>query len=231
MSGYMKKILLFIGVIMSIPAMLSANDINVVEGTVQDKEGNTYRTVKIGEQVWLAENLRSTEFQDGSKIKTAFIPNDDEQNLLKYGRLYDWHDVTDERNICPVGWRVASDEDWKELEKTIGISEAEVNKKGWRGDNDIAITIKESQPDTLFKKFDQSQVNKYKFFANAAGVKLSRWYLTLGMYTEFWTSSNATEKDAYNRTLAYSWWNSHKGEIRRTTISKNYMFSVRCIKN
>lgn len=216
---------------MSLPAMLSANDINVVEGTVQDVEGNTYRTVKIGEQVWLAENLRSTKFQDGSKIKTAFIPKDDEQYLQKYGRLYDWHDVADERNICPVGWRVASDEDWKELEKTIGISEAEVNKKGWRGDNDIAITIKESQPDTLFKKFDQSQVNKYKFFANAAGVKLSRWYITQGVYTEFWTSSKATKKDAYNRTLAYSWWNPHKGEIRRTTISKSYMFSVRCIKN
>ena len=113
----MKKLLLFIGVIMSIPAMLSANDINIVEGTVQDVEGNTYRTVKIGKQVWLAENLRSTKFQDGSKIKTAFIPDDNEQNLLKYGRLYDWHDVTDERNICPIGWRVASDGDWKELEK------------------------------------------------------------------------------------------------------------------
>ena len=215
---------------MSIPAMLSAKDINVVEGTVQDVEENVYRTVKIGQQVWLAENLRSTKFQDGSNIKTAFIPGDDQQNLLKYGRLYDWHDVTDERNICPIGWRVASDEDWKELEKTIGISEAEVNKIGWRGDNDIAITLKETQPDSLFKKFDQSQVNKYKFFASAAGVKLKRWYITQGMYTEFWTSSNATEKDAYNRTLAYSWWNPHKGEIRRTTISKSYMFSVRCIK-
>lgn len=216
---------------MSIPAVLSAHDINVLEGTVQDVEGNTYRTVKIGKQVWLAENLRSTKFQDGSKIKTAFIPKDDEQNLLKYGRLYDWHDATDARNICPVGCRVASDGDWKELEKTIGMSEANVNKKGWRGDNDIAITLKESQPDTLFKKFDQSQVNKYNFFARPAGVKLSRWYITQGMYSEFWTSSDATDKDAYNRTLAYSCWNLHKGEIRRTTISKNYMFSVRCIRN
>lgn len=215
---------------MSIPAILSANDINVLEGTVQDVEGNTYLTVKIGEQIWLAENLRSTKFQDGSKIKTAFIPGDDEQNLLKYGRLYDWHDVTDERNICPIGWRVASDDDWKELERTIGMSEADLHKKGWRGDNDIAIMIKESQPDTLFKKFDQSQVNKYKFFASPAGVKLSRWYITQGMYTEFWTSSDVSVKDAYNRTLAYSCWNPHKGEIRRTIISKNYMFSVRCIK-
>lgn len=216
---------------MSIPTMVSANDINVLESTVQDVEGNTYRTVQIGEQVWLAENLRSKRYQDGSKIKTAFIPDDDEENLLKYGRLYDWHDVADERNICPIGWRVASDEDWKKLEKTIGIAEADLDKKGWRGNNDIAITLKESQPDTLFKKFDPSQVNKYKFAARPAGVKLNRWYITQGMYSEFWTSSNATEKDAYNRTLAYSWWNSHKGEIRRTTISKKYMFSVRCIKN
>lgn len=125
---------------------------------------------------------------------------------------------------------MASDEDWQELERTIGMSEEDVNRKGWRGDNDIAITLKESQPDTCFKKFDQSQVNKYNFSIPAAGVKLNRWYITQGMYSELWTSSDATEKNAYNRTLAFSWWNPHKGEIRRTTISKEYMFSVRCIK-
>ena len=220
---------------MALPAMLSANDINralnKLEDTVRDVEGNSYRTVKIGKQVWLAENLRSTKFQDGSKIKTAFIPNDDEKNLLKYGRLYDWHDVTDERNICPIGWRVASDDDWKKLERTIGMSEVDLNKKGWRGDNDIANTLKEAQPDTLFRKFNQSQVNKHNFFARPAGVKLNRWYITQGMYSEFWTSSDATAKDAYIRTLAYSWWNLHKGEIRRTALSKNAMFSVRCIRN
>ena len=220
---------------MLIPAISSANAINTelnkIEDTVQDREGNKYRTVKIGKQIWLAENLRSTKFQDGSKIKTAFIPDDDEKNLLKYGRLYDWHDVTDEGNICPIGWRVASDDDWKELEKTIGMSEKDLNKKGWRGDNDIAITLKEAQPDTMFRKFDRSQVNKYNFFARASGIKWKRWYFTQGLYSEFWTSSDATAKDAYNRTLAYSWWNWHKGEIYRTTLSKDYMFAVRCIRN
>lgn len=219
---------------MLVPAISSANDINQdlykLEDTVQDMEGNTYRTVKIGHQVWLAENLRSTKFQDGSKIKTGFIPKDKEENLLKYGRLYDWHDVTDARNICPVGWRVASDADWKELEMTIGMSDADLDKTGWRGDNNIANTIKEAQPNSPFSKADQSQINKHHFFARPAGVKWNRWYIVQGMYSEFWTSSEASKKDAYNRTLAYSWWNPHKGEIYRTTLSKNYMFSVRCIK-
>jgi len=217
------------------PNMSYARDIseemNGSGSTVQDEEGNTYRTVKIGRQIWLAENLRSTRFQDGSEIRTAFIPGDDEENLLKYGRLYDWHDVTDERNICPVGWRAASDMDWKELEKAIGISEEDLDKKGWRGDDDIAITLKDSQPDSVFSNFDQSLVNKSGFSARPAGVKWSNWYITQGMYSEFWTSSNATEKEAYARTLAYSWWNTHKGEIRRTTLGKNYMFSVRCVRD
>jgi len=96
----MKILILAIGVIMAIPAISSAGDINrelsKLEGMVQDMQGSTYRTVTIGNQVWLAENLRATKFQDGSNIKTAFIPKDDDTNLLKYGRLYDWHDVADE---------------------------------------------------------------------------------------------------------------------------------------
>lgn len=201
-----------------------------LQGTVQDIDGNTYRTVKIGDQTWLADNLRTMTFQDGSKVSTGFIPNDDESNFLKYGRLYDWHDVADKRNICPEGWRVASDDDWKTLESAIGISESQLNKEGWRGENNIAITLKAQQKSTFLNRFDHSQVNKYNFSATPAGVKLGGWYITQGMYTEFWTSSKATEKKAYARTLAYAWWNSHKGEIRRTRLKNSYMLSVRCVK-
>jgi len=111
------------------------------------------------------------------------------------------------------------------------MSEEDIDKTGWRGDNDIAITLKEAQPDKMFKKFDQSQVNKYNFFARAAGVKWGSWYITQGWYSEFWTSTATSEEDAHNRTLAYLWWNTHKGEIYRSSLSKNYMFSVRCVKN
>jgi len=218
---------------MTISSTASANahlSLYQLPDTVQDVEGNTYRTVTIGKQTWLAENLRTRKFQDGTPVKTGGIPKDDEANLLKYGRLYDWQDVADKRNLCPAGWRVASDDDWQQLEKTIGMAEAELNNTGWRGANNLAHTLKETQIDGLFNKINQSEVNKYQFYARPAGIKWRNWYITQGWYSEFWTSSEETDTKAVNRTLAFQWWNMHKGEIYRSSLSKDYMFSVRCVK-
>ena len=202
---------------------------NIV-GAFTDAEGNHYKTVKLGKLEWFAENLRATKFQDGSPVDSGFIPKDDEKNLLKYGRLYHWQDVNNERKLCPPGWLIATDADWQDMERAIGVAESELAQEGWRGSNDIAISLKAEQPNTLFKKFDQAKVNQFQFGATPAGVKIGSWYITQGMYTEFWTSTSATDKEAYARTLAYSWWNSNKGEIRRAKLNKDYMFSVRCVK-
>ncbi|MBM7036758.1 fibrobacter succinogenes major paralogous domain-containing protein [Vibrio ulleungensis] len=199
--------------------------------TVQDGEGNHYRTVQIGGQTWLAENLRVTKFQDGSDVRSGAIVKDDQDNLLKYGRLYNWHDVADERGLCPAGWRVATDDDWKQLERTIGMPEHDLDKMGWRGkEQDLGFQLKEAQDDGLFKRFDRSLLNKHHFSARPAGVKWNGFYITQGAYTEFWVATSVTENKALIRTLAYSWWNAHKGEIRRATSTKDYMFSVRCVK-
>ena len=219
---------------MSMSTLSVANDVNVelnkLPDTVQDAEGNTYRTVQIGEQIWLAENLRATQFQDGTTVATGAIPKDKPENLLKYGRLYNWQDVADSRNICPVGWRVATDEDWQQLEKTIGMAEAELDNTGWRGQNGIGHTLKEVQAEGPFNKIDQSLVNKHQFFARAAGVKWRSWYITQGWYTEFWTASETSSEKAINRTLAHQWWNMQKGKNYRSSLSKDYLFSVRCVK-
>ncbi|WP_391486702.1 fibrobacter succinogenes major paralogous domain-containing protein [Alteromonas macleodii] len=188
----------------SAPASMNTSNLEFdgSQNTFQDVEGNRYKTVKIGKLEWFAENLRATQFQDGSPVDSGFIPKDDEKNLLKYGRLYHWQDVNDERKLCPYGWRIATDADWQEMERAIGVAQSELAK-----------------------------VNQFQFGATAAGVKIGNWYITQGMYTEFWTSTSATDKEAYARTLAYSWWNSHKGEIRRAKLNKDYMFSVRCVRD
>ena len=159
----MKKLIFGVGISMLITMNSSANNSSQLSNTqqaaqsfeqnsaqslIQDIEGNVYRTVKIGDRVWLAENLRSTKFQDGTPVNTGFVPDDNDKNLSSYGRLYHWNDVSNSRNICPAGWRVASDEDWKSLETAIGIVESDLDKEGWRGEKDVAITLKAAQPTT-----------------------------------------------------------------------------------
>jgi uncharacterized protein (TIGR02145 family) len=100
-----------------------------VFGTVTDIDGNVYKTVVIGRQEWMAENLKTTRFNDGTPIPLATNPNSwitfsplfgwykNDENLYKntYGALYNWFAV-DTLNICPQGWHVPSDSEWKELE-------------------------------------------------------------------------------------------------------------------
>ena len=128
--------------------------IEVESESLTDIDGNVYRTVKIGNQVWMAENLRVTRYRDGTKIllatshedwksdryKSAYcFYNDDATNGALYGALYNWFALTDARKIAPKGWHVPTDDEWKELERTLGMGEDEVNRTGgqrYRGSNE-----------------------------------------------------------------------------------------------
>ena len=116
-------------------------------GTVTDIDGNTYQTVKIGDQWWMAENLKVTCYRNGDAIPNitdgttwaslstgAYCEyNNDINNVATYGRLYNWYAVTDSRNIAPAGWHVPSDAEWKQLEMYLGMSQSEADATGWRG--------------------------------------------------------------------------------------------------
>ncbi len=96
---------------------------------VTDIDGNEYITVIIGNQEWMAENLRVTRYNNGDDIPTGLsniewanisegasaIYNNDENMLEAYGKLYNWFAVDDSRDLCPVGWSVPSDADWLQL--------------------------------------------------------------------------------------------------------------------
>ena len=118
------------------------NDV-VYSDTITDIDGNTYKTVIIGEQEWTTSNLRTTRYKDGSEIDTglsnyrwsiategAYVifnhehPNafgiDSEEEMADiYGKLYNWYAVADERGLCPEGWRTPSHDDWTQLEQAV----------------------------------------------------------------------------------------------------------------
>jgi uncharacterized protein (TIGR02145 family) len=125
-------------------------------GTVTDIDGNVYKTVKIGDQWWMAENLKVTHYRNGATIPNitdsaswnnltteAFCNyNNDENNVATYGRLYNWFAVNDLRNIAPEGWHVASLAEWQTLVyhhlgpiETAGIKMREASTTHWLSDD------------------------------------------------------------------------------------------------
>ena len=105
-------------------------------GTMTDQEGNEYKTITIGTQTWMSENLRTTKYRDGSEIpnvtdSTEWIElttgaccnynnTTNADTIATYGRLYNWYAVNDARKIAPTGWHVPTDAEWTTLIAFLG---------------------------------------------------------------------------------------------------------------
>ena len=105
-------------------------------GTMTDQDGNVYKTITIGTQTWMAENLRTTKYRDGTEIPNVtgnsdwvalttganctnnYIPEADPS--VTYGRLYNWYAVSDSHNIAPTGWHVPTVAEWTSLITYLG---------------------------------------------------------------------------------------------------------------
>jgi len=131
------------------------------KGTVIDVDGNTYNTIKIGNQWWMAENLKVNHYNNGNAIYEEQDPdkwtyltygascyyNNDLANLTTYGRLYNWFAVTDPRGLAPKGWHIPSDAEWAILYEYLGGSGSaggKLKEKGtghWSSPNMGAIDI------------------------------------------------------------------------------------------
>ena len=121
--------------------------ISFLYSTVTDIDGNVYQTVQIGHQVWMTENLKVTNYKNGDSIPTgldnsswsstaegAYAVYDNDSAIAEiYGNLYNWYAIDDERGVCPDGYHVPSDTDWKKLEVSLGMSSEESNGDEWRG--------------------------------------------------------------------------------------------------
>jgi len=132
-------------------ACLTGMAFSQTTGQVKDIDGNTYKTVKIGDAEWMAENLKTSKFQNGEIIPNAkpmqewydavynkksgwcSYLQEDSMNT-KYGKLYNYTAVKDSRGVCPTGWHVSTDEDWDKMMAYLGADALDKIKSssGWR---------------------------------------------------------------------------------------------------
>jgi len=210
---------------------------NIDPNILIDQDGNEYSVVKIGNQWWMAEDLRVTHYRNGdeipdvtnnsswnSKTTGATCSYNNNSNLAKiYGRLYNWYAVNDNRNIAPEGWRVPTDDDWKELSMALGMSPSEANGTHWQG-TDEGKKLKETG---LSHWIDPNIAsNTSGFTARGCGYReVTGEYNNMAVDVHYWTTTMEDADNAWYRVLYYN-----LGGIRRASNDRRYGFSVRLVK-
>jgi uncharacterized protein (TIGR02145 family) len=113
-------------------------------GTMTDQQGNVYRTIVIGNQEWMAENLKTSVYRNGDPIANVTdnnqwaslttgawcYYNNDSQYDCPYGKLYNWYACTDSRGLCPIGWHVPTFTDWNNLDYFVELSSEQLKSTG-----------------------------------------------------------------------------------------------------
>ena len=199
---------------------------------ITDAEGNTYKTVTIGTQTWMAENLKVSKYSDGTTIPNITdntqwqnnttgawsYYNNDAANNAKYGKLYNWYAVSKisngNKNVCPTGWHVPTDAEWTVLidylggEIIAGSKMKEVGTTSWNSPNTDAT-------------------NTSLFSALPGGYRITNGnYTNVGYLGYWWSSTEGSTGNAWPRNLSY-----YSGNANRSFKSKSNGLSVRCLRD
>ena len=197
---------------------------NLTYGSVKDIDGNSYKTILIGTQTWMAENLRTITFNDNNSIplfmgdwnqNSTLNPvynwyNSDPRYKNTIGAFYNWYAVASNK-LCPIGWHIPTDDEWTALTNYLG------------GDVVAGNKLKE--------------VGDYHWWSNNTATNesgftaLPGWRYTDGLVSQsfaflsfWWTGTESDINYAWNRVLSY-------GISRNDEGFKRYGYSVRCVKN
>lgn len=198
--------------------------------TVTDRDGNVYKTVTIGTQTWMAENMKTTRYENGDLIGTTATVNLDitneslpkyqwacggnESNVGTYGRLYTWHAATDNRNVCPTGWHLPTDAEWTKLTTYLG------------GESVAGGKLKETAT-THWLTPNAGATNETNFKALPGGLRNQNGeYSGIWNYGYWWSSTENTTIAAWNRSMSYG-----NSIVSRNPSYERNGISVRCVKN
>jgi uncharacterized protein (TIGR02145 family) len=203
---------------------------------LSDVEGNTYNVVVIGNQMWMAENLKTTSYNDNTTIPLvenngAWVAlsspgycwyNNDINNKNIYGAIYNWF-VVNTGKLCPSGWHVPTDDEFKTLETHLGMAADQLDVWGWRG-TDQGSQMK----NTTGWAAGQNGTNTSGFSALPGGYRygLSGNYNDSGNLSYWWSSTQETADLAWYRRL-----DGTNADIYRASVDKRGGKYVRCMKN
>jgi len=210
-------------------------------GTITDIDGNAYATLKIGEQVWMTENLKVTHYDNGDAIQYVKreeaesgvwinlitgaygIYNDDDSSTYQIaphsfpgdGNLYNWYAVNDNRGICSEGWHIPTEEEYTELINFLG------------GESVAGRKMKKTNFWHQHNQYSEEATNESGFTALPAGER-NQWGLYYDIYkiATFWTANSIG--NVYARLYKLSYENSN---ITSENGFKPNGCSVRCIKD
>jgi uncharacterized protein (TIGR02145 family) len=206
---------------------------------LSDVEGNIYNVVRIGSQVWMKENLKTSRFNNSELIGTTFSPTMDitgevkpeyqwDSNMGGYGRQYTYYTITDDRKVCPAGWHVPTDDEW-----TILTDYLSNNGYGYKGTGtDIAKSLAATSGwmDDLAEGNignDQSKNNSSGFTGLGGGGRYANGVQSfVGLHGIWATSTENSETSAFFRCIGYV-----PRQVFRGVFSKSYGLYVRCLRN
>jgi uncharacterized protein (TIGR02145 family) len=212
--------------VMAVSASLFAQQ-GKIGAKIKDIEGNLYKTVTIGTQQWMAENLKVSKYSDGTTIPNitdntqwqnnttgawSYFKNDAANNT-KYGKLYNWYAVS-KTNVCPTGWHVPTDAEWTVLTDYLGGAHVAGGKMKEVGTTSWSSTI-------------WGSTNKSLFTGLPGGYRYDDGdYSSIGLIGRWWSSSEGNATNAWYIDLP-----NDGGMAYSYKDYKSFGFSVRCLRD
>ena len=212
-------------------------------GSMTDQEGNVYKTIVIGTQEWMAENLNTSIYRNGEAIPTGLSNaewqntidtqqgawayyNNDASYACPYGKLYNWYACVDARQLCPVGWHVPTDGEWSTLINFLDPTADGGNNPNVAGGM-MKTTGTIEGATGLWYSPNAEATNSSGFSGAPGGGRFDfEEYSSVGNYGGWWSSSE-------NDTL-YAWYSSlyhDQGLAYSVNVNKQEGKSVRCLRD
>lgn len=205
------------------------------KGTYTDeRDGNTYGWVRIGDLEWMTSNLKYYSWAPyyanmydlfGSypdKVYSHYLDTDFEADYEMYGNFYTWEEAN---TVCPEGWRLPTDEDWKNLERALGMSAGEADAEGWRGHREATLLRQGEEGTGIALQLSGEVANGETY-----GAQKPYWCF-VGEYGYYWSASEAEDTGLHVTTVWFRKIYANYTTVYRGTATLERLMRVRCCRD